>query len=268
MKTNLENYEERFVDYMEGQLDAAEMKDVEAFVALHPELENDFKLFCSTKLEPDTSVVFTQKESLKQPVAVIRPMYVRIVTAAACIALLIGVGIHFLRPNQASLQQPLLSSLTPIAAQPLETTQTDLKLSENKIKTKVVSTQVPKQTTHEQSTFEPSTMELIANLNPIASMPLQWNGLPIHDDMESQMTIALDERLAALEPFENYGQTDEYTLGRQREEAIASLNGYLLGNALQFTKNAYKQTAKTVMSAYQTTGDYFDEAKERLLASR
>ena len=63
MKTNLENYEERFVDYMEGQLSADEMREVEAFVAQHPELEEDFKLFCSTKLEPDTSVVYTKKES-------------------------------------------------------------------------------------------------------------------------------------------------------------------------------------------------------------
>ena len=52
MKTNLENYEERFVDYMEGQLDATEMKEVEAFVALHPELEEDFRLFCSSRRLP------------------------------------------------------------------------------------------------------------------------------------------------------------------------------------------------------------------------
>ena len=100
MKTNLENYEERFVDYMEGQLDAAEMKEVEAFVAQHPELEEDFRLFCSSKLEPDTAIVFTKKDSLIRRKTIIVPMYARIIAIAASVALLIGIGLLFFNQGQ------------------------------------------------------------------------------------------------------------------------------------------------------------------------
>ena len=288
MKTNLENYEERFVDYMESQLDASEMREVEAFVAEHPKLEDDFKLFCSTKLEPDTSVVFTKKESLVQPATVIRPLYVRIIAAAACLALLIGLGFRFLKPHQGLDQQPLLANLTPIKAQPFGISQETQGLRKSNLKTFSFPTAKPtskhqgtkehksgKESKETLETTEPientelvQPTDLIAAVNPIKPKPLSPKNTIDHDDMVYSMAVELGERLAKVESFHSYDPSMESLLVDQGELAVASLQDIFVENVRQTTKNLYKRTAKTVMTIYQTTDYRLNEAKDQLVASR
>lgn len=238
MKTNLENYEERFVDYMEGQLTAEEMQEVEAFVAEHPELEEDFKLFCSTKLEPDTSVVFTKKESLMQTGTMIRPLFVKIVAAAACVALLIGIGVRFLKPHQELEKQPMLASLTPIEAQLIDTKEETQGLRKSDAR--------PVSIPRTRLVEETSPIELIAAIDPIKTVAI----------ITPAPTLELDERLASVGPF----VTEE-------PEAV-NLKNYLLGGIAQTTKTLYKLTAKTVMDVYYTTDYKINEAKDQMMASR
>lgn len=262
MKTNLGNYEERFVDYMEGLLDASEMKEVESFVAQHPELEEDFKLFCSTKLEPDTNVVYTKKESLMQPTTVIRPLFLRIAAAAACVALLIGLGVRFLKPHQGLEQQPMLSELTPIAAKPISVQQDtqELRKSDAKpvsmpktsTKTEAVRTiEVTKP--NELPVVEP--IELIAEVPSIAPQSLKWNEALAYDDIELQMDIQLGERLSMVEPLEDV----PFDL---------DIQDAFFGNVGQTAKALYRRTAKAIMDVYHTADYRINEAKEELMAAR
>lgn len=286
MKTNMENYEERFVDYMEGQLEATEMREVEAFVAQHPELEEDFRLFCSTKLEPDTSVVFTKKETLVQPATVIRPLYVRIIAAAACLALLIGLGLRFLKPHQALDHQPLLANLLT-EARSLGVALETQELRKGEFKAVSISTQQPapksqkagvKETKKTQVTKESKekmehleripTFDLIAAVNPVTPKPLPSNNTTDHDDMVFQMAVELGERLAKVEPFKMYDPTMGNPLVDQGEQAFASLQDHFFDNVRQTTKNLYKRTAKTVMTVYQAADYRLSEAKDQLVASR
>ena len=264
MKTNLENYEERFVDYMEGLLDDTEMREVEAFVAQHPELEEDFKLFCSTKLEPNTSVVFTKKESLMRHTTTIRPLFVKIVAAAACVALLIGIGIHFLKPSQELLQQSMLAELTPIEAQPLSVQQESEGLRKSNAKTVAIPKSVPED--QEIEDFAP--INLVASLNPIAPKPLQWNDVIDEDAIEIGMYIDLGERLAAVGPFAEPEPIIESLIAEQKEQALATLHDSFFGNFRQSTKTLYKRTAKAVMDVYYTADYRINEAKDQLMASR
>ena len=264
MKTNLENYEERFVDYMEGQLDETEMREVEAFVAKHPELEEDFKLFCSTKLEPDTSVVFDNKESLMQPTTVIRPLFVKIVAAAACVALLIGIGIHFLKPNQEWVKQSMLAELTPIEAQPLGVQQETQGLRKSNVK----PVAIPKSVPEDQETITFTPVDLVASLNPIAPKPLQWNDVVDEDAIEIGMYIDLGERLAAVGSFAEPAPFIESLIDDQKEQALATLHDSFFGNFRQSTKALYKRTAKRVMDVYYTADYRINEAKDQLMASR
>ena len=270
MKTNLENYEERFVDYMEGQLDASEMHEVEAFVAQHPELEEDFKLFCSTKLEPDTNVVYTKKGNLVQPTTTIRPLFVKIAAAAACVALLIGLGIHFLKPRQEWVQ-PMLAELTPIKAQPLSVSFEAPTLRKSHVKANPIPRTVskPQKTETEDpapiiETFAP--IDMIASLSPITPKPLQWDNTIYDDAIETSMYIDLGERLAATEPFAD--PEIELYLTNQKELAITTLHDSFVGNVRQTTKTIYKRTAKRVMDIYYTTDYKINEAKDQLMASR
>ena len=265
MKTNLENYEERFVDYMEGQLDAAEMKEVEAFVAQHPELEEDFKLFCSTKLVPDTDVVFTKKESLMKPAATVRPLFVRILAAAACVALLIGIGIRFLKPHQTLDQQPMLAELAPVKANVAQETQ-ELKKSNLKVVTvpktlraKALGEPVSEPTEMAHSTSEPTipeTIELIAAVSPIQPKSLERQEAIAFDEVEIRMFVELGERLSTIDP-----------IALQEPIALRPLDG-LFDNVQETTKNLYKRTAKTVMSAYYRVDYHLNEAKDQLMAAR
>ena len=270
MKTNLENYEERFVDYMEGQLDADEMREVEAFVAQHPELEEDFKLFCGSKLVPDTSVVYTKKESLMQPATVIRPLYVRIIAAAACLALLIGVGIHFLKPHHGFVQQPPIASLTPIEARPIAHSQEpSLRTSSTKApRIARTAAAVTPAVSGPQATEVLAPIDLIASVNPISPKPLQWEEGLAYNDVETGMFIELGERLTALGPINQPEPLIEGLLNDQKEQVVASLNENVFGDVRETTRSLYKKAVKTVVDVYLTANYRIDEAKDQLVASR
>lgn len=251
MKTNLENYEERFVDYMEGQLDAAGMRDVEAFVAHHPELEEEFKLFLSTKLEPDTSVVFTKKDHLMRPATAIRPLYSKLVAAAACLALLIGIGIRFLKPQPAPERHPMLAELTPLEAQPIAVVKEVPSLRKSNLKP--ISVQRTTIKADEVESIEP--FELIACVPPIKPRAITENVTIAYDEIEIRMDVELGERLALLAPLTDVPME-------------VNLHDYLIDNIGQTAKSLYKKTAKAVMDVYYTTDYRLKEAREELMASQ
>lgn len=257
MKTNLENYEERFVDYMEGQLNAEEMREVEAFVAEHPELEEDFKLFCSTKLEPDITVVYTKKESLMKKEPRVRPLFVRIVAAAACVALLVGVGIRFLKPHQTLEQQPMLAELTPIEAQQIDFQQDNQELRKSNTKVVTMAKTIAEPEAIEVEALEVmEPIELIAAVPAIEAKPLEWTNALANNDIDIRMDIELGERLAMLTPLSDDGSLP------------VNIGDYFRGNIGQTAKFLYKQTAKTFMTVYYTADYRINEAKDQLVASR
>lgn len=64
MKLNRHNYEEFFILYMDNELSSDERRMVEDFVQQHPDLKDELDSFLQYKLNPDTSVTYTGKESL------------------------------------------------------------------------------------------------------------------------------------------------------------------------------------------------------------
>ena len=255
MKTNLENYEERFVDYMEGQLNAEEMREVEAFVAQHPELEEDFKLFCSSKLEPDTNVVFTKKEQLMQPTTVIRPLFVKILVAAACVALFIGLGVRFLKPHQELVQQSMLANLSPIKLQKIEFPQDLLELRKSNTK----ATSIPKpapESERPDHTFEMLTMDPILYQQVYCSTK--------NDNVERRMFLELNDRLIAATFYDDTNPSVEEPLATQKDQAVAAIQESFIGNIRQNAKTLYKQTAKTVMNVYHTADYCINEVKSNI----
>lgn len=57
------NYEEAFLSYIDGELSAEGMAAVEAFVLLHPDLQQELDILLSTKLDSEVVVCY-EKESL------------------------------------------------------------------------------------------------------------------------------------------------------------------------------------------------------------
>lgn len=61
-----DNYELYFLQYLEGTLRPKERKEVEAFMAQHPDLAEELTLYAEAPIiEKDASVVYANKESLK-----------------------------------------------------------------------------------------------------------------------------------------------------------------------------------------------------------
>ena len=147
MKIDINNYEAFLIDYMEGRLDSAEIQQLKAFcdqnnidfeeltedlpILDSPDITFDEKecLFKSEtvpsddmddnlcKLEPDTSIVFKDKESLKKK-TVILPLYAKI-AAAAVIILLFGLFLLPKNENDDTNQQPVLVELTTETDEPI-----------------------------------------------------------------------------------------------------------------------------------------------------
>lgn len=267
MKTNLDNYEERFVDYMEGQLSPSEMREVETFVAQHPELEEDFKLFGISKLKPDTTVTYGKKETLIQASkTVVIPLFAKIAAMAAAIALLIVVGIRHLHPTER-LPLPMTASLNSIKAKPIATMPEEVPLKKSGITIQKRHSFKPQElpTTRpniEKPTPARTTAEMTLALQPIQK-PLEQSVIVEYDKPEDLMIKELDLRIAALEPIKDPLDELDTPMDEYEGEVVASLGDFLFDNAVKLSKTIYKQTAKTVMTAYYTADDYFSQSARR-----
>ena len=280
MKTNLQNYEERFVDYMEGQLSPDEMREVETFVAHHPELEEDFKLFAISKLEPDPKVRYEHKEALTHPAdkPKVVHLFVKIASAAAAVAVLFGLGWFFLRQGQEPVvtQQPLIANLTPIKATALNLSSPPQELVPSSHKRpvsypttrpQVAKTPAAHATPSQPENESPSipareTVNPIdlAQLKPLPMRPLPWNGSVEYGSVENEMIKDVETRLALLEPYDLLDEAGNSPLAKGGSIAN-ELGQYFFGNASRIARNLYKQTAKTVMTAYYTADGYLEEVR-------
>ena len=109
---NEDNYKERFIAYQELLLDGEEEREVDKFTDRNPFLFKDLLTYGKCRLEPDVTIVFKDKDSLKKK-AIIMPLYARIAAVAAVIALLFGLFWLPKDENNDINQQPILVELTP-----------------------------------------------------------------------------------------------------------------------------------------------------------
>lgn len=130
---NLENYEEYMMMYADGELNEAETKALMDFVAANPELAKELEAYSATKLVPDTTMVYANKDQLmKAPPAGGRTIGMRTwwMYAAAAAVLLFAVTIF--RQGGDTPDSPAVASNTPASTQPVSTQPTQTSVIENK----------------------------------------------------------------------------------------------------------------------------------------
>jgi anti-sigma factor RsiW len=89
---NESNYEGYLLLYADAELDATDRARVEKFVQQNPAVAKELQLLQSARMEPDTSVVFANKEILnREPARVVGFGWKRM-AAAAAVLLLISLG--------------------------------------------------------------------------------------------------------------------------------------------------------------------------------
>lgn len=119
---NLENYEEYMMMYADGELNEAETKALMDFVAANPELAKELEAYTATKLVPDTTMVYANKDQLmKAPPAGGRTIGMRTwwMYAAAAAVLLFAVTIF--RQGGDTTDSPVVANNTPATTQPTQT---------------------------------------------------------------------------------------------------------------------------------------------------
>ncbi|MBN8672228.1 MAG: hypothetical protein J0L80_16205 [Chitinophagales bacterium] len=128
---NLENYEEYMMMYADGELNEAETKALMDFVAANPELAKELEAYSATKLVPDTTMVYANKDQLmKAPPAGGRTIGMRTwwMYAAAAAVLLFTVTI--MRQGGDTADSPVVVSNTPATTQPVSTQPTQTSVIE------------------------------------------------------------------------------------------------------------------------------------------
>ena len=85
---NASNFDELAVEYVEGTLNPTLTKELLTFIKLNPKYEQELETYKLTKLTPDTSIFFEDKESLKRSGR--RPAAYFYWSAAASVAILIA----------------------------------------------------------------------------------------------------------------------------------------------------------------------------------
>ncbi len=130
---NLENYEEYMMMYADGELNEAETKALMDFVAANPELAKELEAYSATKLVPDTTMVYANKEQLmKAPPTGGRTIGMRTwwMYAAAAAVLLFTVTI--IRQGGDTADSPAVASNTPTTQQPVSIPPTQTPVTDNK----------------------------------------------------------------------------------------------------------------------------------------
>ena len=111
---NLSNYKTWLVAYTEDDLNDSQKKDVDRFLAAHPDLKSELDLFRRTRTVPDYTIVFKDKNSLKRGGRVIafsRVNY-RVMAIAASLVLLL-ISIYVFRQQKDNTPQTAEKTITP-----------------------------------------------------------------------------------------------------------------------------------------------------------
>jgi hypothetical protein len=88
---DLSNYEEWLVLYMDNELNPAQRKTVESFIASEPLVKNEWDLLQSTRLQPE-EIVFPNRSSLYRTTKKVRPMLITLWRVAAAVLLILLAG--------------------------------------------------------------------------------------------------------------------------------------------------------------------------------
>lgn len=115
---NTDNYELYFFQYQEGMLDEAARREVEAFMAQHPELAEEMTLYAEAPVLTAEEAAFPFKESLRRKEA---PVLWWRYAAAAAVVVGIGATVMLTLPRQEqAAQQPLLAEAESVARPALQ----------------------------------------------------------------------------------------------------------------------------------------------------
>jgi hypothetical protein len=127
MMINKENYEAYLIDYLHGELNAQQQKEVGLFLSENPDVAEELQWLQQTIVTPEVEVVFEHKESLYKKEEVKVGMFIQskriFAVAAAVIGLLLAIYILMKKekaPAYVNQKQQAMPVQSPIVNPPLK----------------------------------------------------------------------------------------------------------------------------------------------------
>ncbi len=286
MKTNIttDNYEAYLLDYMEGNLNADETKQLKVFVATQGLDWNELTAPLPYLEAPQ--VAYEGKERLKQrPLNLskgrtkhtIVPLYVKIASAAAAAGLLLTVSLW---PEKSMPKVEPIAELKPILPGRLitasEATTTLPPRTIQFVQPQVVKKEKPTVSENvAEAISERAETPLVAKLEPQKAQSLPTSAIidePDFDLVVYRMNTHLALAQIEANGFDNYSENEDNDrelslIGRGllwltngRHDSFASLIGAGVSKAKQDLTEAATDMA---LAAYSNFSEQFEETKER-----
>jgi len=193
---NLQNYQSHLLNYIDGELAQKEKAAFEAFVAQHPAVQQDLKVWQATKLQADTAVRFENKSVLYRKAShstVIRPVYkwgaAAAVVAGALFLLTLSDSsdTNVIAVKQPEIQAPVAK--TPAASTPSATAPVLAATTAPKETSK--TKEIPKNRPVRQEAVEAPVKEpVLASANPTIDLSEVPTGTPT--EQSNNTVIAAD----------------------------------------------------------------------------
>jgi len=156
--------ENSVVAYLEGDLDVAENKAFEAYLAVHPELKKEYHLFAKTRLVPDSGIRYPHKQKLyrKPGYSIVLDWTARV---AAVLVLIWGINSLYQSGNEVNQEKvnAELAELNPKPEPPVKKMETKEKVQEAEVQVKVEPEKVSKpiKTNRNQTNSQPEGKRLV-----------------------------------------------------------------------------------------------------------
>lgn len=186
------NYEEFFLLYVDNELPAADRAAVEAFVAAHPDLQEELELLLDTRLIPEEQLFHNPEVLLKPEPATRRNSYIllRWLAPAAAAVWLLFMGISRFSGSE---EEPVIEPSVTVSRQEPVT-----KTSEPRITDNIAERPFPVTRTTEKRPVPVSATSVPEPALPIAKTEI---GTPMPEPLETTEKAA-DRAVPVSEPIE------------------------------------------------------------------
>lgn len=191
-----ENYEEYIMMYADGELNPAAVDALMAFVNEHPELKKELAAYERTRMTPDTSMVFADKDVLLKPLPAKRiafPVWRKYSIAAGVAAIIVislfkytsdNSPIAITKTDTVKKEISVLSSAPVVAAAQetkIQASHQDTVIKSQQVTTAVAVVAVPKLRKHQSArnsdiepvnTFDKQNTQVLASAANVKALPL------------------------------------------------------------------------------------------------
>lgn len=249
-----ENYELYFLQYLENGLDEKGRREVEAFASQHPDLAEELELYAEApRLTEDESVVYADKQSLKQSVSTVIPptqVWWRWTAAAAVLAAVsIPLALTLWQPEPTV---PQVAELRPEKVMPVQEHKVKVAEEQPLVVAKSVSklkVKTPKSEETEEAAeivngniaFTPEGIVV----DPKPAIECYAATEPNEEQSEASSLLAIPDQMQYAEQSEMQ-PADESGRPTLREMALAELAERYRPSSEQITAFAYVGTRATI----------------------